>query len=171
MSFSPTTKATIPTPMLVRSFFPWADERNSDYTYIARPKKKVVLMGTKAFTNFLISTQGHIGNRNDMVGVLQNWMTALTARMEGGGPNRQQAVDELEETQHELAKTQVAIIQVKKSFVKAKKEWTKSKDWIIRHVVTHQCLARSSQLYGGHLRRQAQEEGTSWTRVRADPSS
>jgi len=123
-------------------------------------------MGTKAFTNFLISTQGHIGNRNDTVGVLQNQMMALMARIEGSGPNGQQAVDELEETQHELAKTPVAIIQLKKSFVKAKKEWTKSKDWIIRHVVTHQCLARSSQLYRGHLHHQAQKEGTSWARVR-----
>ena len=35
--------------------FPREDERNSDYTYIAGPKKKVVLMGNKDFDDFLPS--------------------------------------------------------------------------------------------------------------------
>jgi hypothetical protein len=35
--------------------FPQEDEHNFDYTYIARPKKKVALMGNKAFNNFLVS--------------------------------------------------------------------------------------------------------------------
>lgn len=46
----------------------------------------------------------------------------MRARIEGGGPNAQQAVGELEETQRELAKTQVAIVELKKFFVKAKRK-------------------------------------------------
>jgi hypothetical protein len=92
-------------------------------------------MGTKAFTNFLISIQGHIGYLHVTVGVLQKRMTALTARIEGGGSNAQQAAGELEETQRELTKVQVAIVELKKFFVKAKKEWTKPKDRIVGHVV------------------------------------
>jgi hypothetical protein len=92
-------------------------------------------MGTKAFNNFLISIQGHIGNLNATVVVLQKRMTALVARVEGGGPNAQQAAGDLEETQRELAKTQVAIVELKKFFVKIKKEWTNPKDRIIGHVV------------------------------------
>jgi len=42
----------------VSMFFPREDERDSDHTYKAGPKKKVVLMGTRAFANFLTSIQG-----------------------------------------------------------------------------------------------------------------
>ena len=120
--------------MSVRSF-PREDERNSDYIYKAGPKKEVVLMGTKAFTNFLISIQGHIGTLNSTVGVLEKRVTTLTARSEGGGPNVEQAASELVETQGELSKTRTAIEEVKKFFVKMKKQWTKPKDRVIGHVV------------------------------------
>ena len=92
-------------------------------------------MGTNAFTNFLISIQGHIGNLNNTVSVLRKRSTALMARIEGGGSNAEQAADELEETQRELAKTQTAIIELKKFFTKVKKEWTKPKGRVIGHVV------------------------------------
>ncbi|GBE88767.1 hypothetical protein SCP_1401720 [Sparassis crispa] len=96
------------------------DEGNNPYSYVAGPKKKVVLMSTKAFTTFLISIQGHIGTLNNTVGVLEKWVTALTARSEGSGPNAEQAAGELE---------------LKKFFVKVKKQWTKPKDRVIGHVV------------------------------------
>ena len=92
-------------------------------------------MGTKAFTNFLISIQGHIGILNNTVGVLGKRVTALTARSEGGGPNAEQAAGELVETQRELNKTRTAIEELKKFFVKMKKQWTKPKDRVIGHVV------------------------------------
>jgi hypothetical protein len=107
----------------------------SDCIYKAGPKKEVVLMSTKAFTNFLMSIQGHIGTLNNTVGALEKRVTALTARSEGGGPNAEQAARELVETQHELSKTRTAIEELKKFFVKMKKQWTKPKDRVIGHVV------------------------------------
>ncbi|KAL6306401.1 hypothetical protein BKA93DRAFT_729418, partial [Sparassis latifolia] len=111
------------------------DEGNNPYFYVTGPKKKVVLMGTKAFTTFLISIQGHIGTLNNTVGVLEQRVTALTTRSEGSGPNAEQVAGELVETQRELSKTQTAIEELKKFFVKVKKQWTKLKDWVIGHVI------------------------------------
>jgi hypothetical protein len=79
-------------------------------------------MGTKPFTNFLISIQGHIGTLNNTAGVLEKRATALTARSEGGGPNAEQAARELMETQGGLSKTRTAIEELKKFFVKMKKQ-------------------------------------------------
>jgi hypothetical protein len=92
-------------------------------------------MGTKAFTNFLISIQGHIGTLNNTVGVLEKRVTVLKARSESGGPKAEQAERELVETQHELRKIQTAIGELKKFFLKMKKEWRMPKDRIIGHVV------------------------------------
>ena len=92
-------------------------------------------MDTRAFTNFLISIQGHIGTLNNAVGVLEKRVTALTARSDGGGPDAEQAARELVETQRELSKTRMAIEELKKFFVKMKKQWTKPKDRVIGHVV------------------------------------
>ncbi|KAK0190382.1 hypothetical protein F5146DRAFT_1137223 [Armillaria mellea] len=119
----------------VGTFFFREDERTSGYTYKAGPKKEVVLMGTKALTNFLRSIQGHIGILNNRVGVLEKRVTTLTARSEGGGSTAEQAASELLETQHELTKTRTAIEELKKSFVKMKKQWTRPKDRVIGHVV------------------------------------
>ena len=92
-------------------------------------------MGTRAFTNFLRSIQGHIGALNTTVGILEKRVTTLTARSEGGGPNAEQATGELVETQRKLGKTQTAIEELKKFFVKIKKQWMKPKDRVIGHVV------------------------------------
>ena len=92
-------------------------------------------MGTQAFTNFLISIQGHIGTLNTMTGILEKQAMVLTARSEGGGPTAEQAASELVETQHELSKIPTAIEELKKFFVKIKKQWMKPKDRVIGHVV------------------------------------
>ncbi|EKM56437.1 uncharacterized protein PHACADRAFT_118113 [Phanerochaete carnosa HHB-10118-sp] len=111
------------------------DEGNFPYSYVAGPQKKVVLMGTKAFTNFLISIQGHIGLLNNMITVLEKRAAVLTARSQGSGPNAEQAARELVETQHELSETPTAIKELKKFFVKVKKQWTNPRDRVIGHVV------------------------------------
>ena len=98
MSCSLKVNVIIHTPTSARSFHP-EDERNFDHTFKAGPKKNVVLIGTKAFTNFLISIQGHIGTLNNTVGILEKRITALTKRSEGGGPNAEQTARELVETQ------------------------------------------------------------------------
>lgn len=63
--------AIILTPMLVHSFPQEDEEHNSDYTYLAGPKKKVVLMGNRAFNNFLASIQAKISNLNKTITVLK----------------------------------------------------------------------------------------------------
>ena len=133
--------------MSVRSF-PREDERNFDYTYKAGPKENVVLMGIKAFTNFLRSIQGHIGTLNNTVGILEKWITALTTRSEGGSPNAEQAARELVETQGQLSKTRTAIEELKKFFMKMKKQWAKSKDRVIGHVVWAPPLSLSTAPHG-----------------------
>jgi hypothetical protein len=104
-------------------------------------------MGTRAFTNFLISIQGHIGTLNNTVGVLEKRITALTARSDGGGPNAEQAARELVETQCELSKTRMAIEELKKFFMEMKKQWTKPKDRVIGHVVWAPSVSVSTAPY------------------------
>jgi hypothetical protein len=120
------------TPTTVSSF-PREHERNFDSIYKARPKKKLVLMGTKAFTNFLISIQGHIGTLNTTVGLLEKRVTALTAKL--GGPNTEQVARDLVEIRRELNKAPMAIEELKKFYAKITKQWTKPKDRVIGHVV------------------------------------
>jgi hypothetical protein len=130
------TKTIIHTPTSVRSF-PREDERDFDYTYKAGPKKKVVLMGTKAFGDFLISIQGHLGTLNSTVEAWENQVTVLTASLENGSPNAQQEARALVKIQGELSDTRTAIDEPKKFYVKMKKQWTKPKDRVIviGHVV------------------------------------
>jgi hypothetical protein len=105
-------------------------------------------MGTQAFTNFLISIQGHIGTLNNTVGILEKRITALTTRSEGGAPNAERAARELMETQSQLSKTRTAIEELKKFFVKMKKQWAKAKDRVIGHVVWAPPLSFSTTPHG-----------------------
>ncbi|KZS99958.1 uncharacterized protein LAESUDRAFT_769211 [Laetiporus sulphureus 93-53] len=112
------------------------EEGNNEYRYItSQPKKQVVLMGTRAFTNFLESIKGHIGTMNNTADVLEKRVTLHRTRAEGGGPDAEQAARDLDETQGQLIKTREAIAELKKFFVKVKKEWSTTKDRIIGHVV------------------------------------
>ena len=70
MCCSPQTKAIVHTPTSVH-LFSQEDEHNSDYIYLARPKKEVILMGSRAFNNLLASIQAKIGNLNKTITVLQ----------------------------------------------------------------------------------------------------
>ncbi|KAI6145492.1 hypothetical protein BKA82DRAFT_995627 [Pisolithus tinctorius] len=111
------------------------NEGNNAYSYVAGPKKEVVLMGSKDFNDFLASIQDHIDIMNHTVGILERRATTLTARAEGDGPTAKQAAKELEVTRRQLPKTREAIEALKNFFVKMKTEWTSPKDWIIGHVV------------------------------------
>jgi septal ring factor EnvC (AmiA/AmiB activator) len=92
-------------------------------------------MGTKAFTNFLISIQGRIGSLNHVIVALEKQVTMLTASLEGIGPNVEQAAHRLVETRRQLGETRAAIEDLKKFFVKMKKQWMKPKDRVIGYVV------------------------------------
>src|SRR5258705_2396222 len=119
----------------VGTFFPREDERDSDHTYKAGPKKKVVLMGTRAFANFLTSIQGHIGILITRVSILERYIMTFMARSEGGGSNAEQAARRLVATQGQLGETRMAIEELKKFSAKMKKRWTNPKDRVIGHVV------------------------------------
>src|SRR5271170_5408671 len=90
MCCSPRSKAIILTPTLVRSF-PREDERNSDYTYLAGPKKEVVLMGNRAFDGFLASIQAKIGNLIKTITVFEKRVVTLRKKVAAG--NTQAATD------------------------------------------------------------------------------
>lgn len=111
------------------------DEGNDEYIYKAKLRKDVVLMGTRAFTDFVKKIQAHISKLNNMVEILERRVNTLTTRSQGGGPNAQQAAGELEETRHELTKTRTAIGKLKKFFVDVTKEWAEPADRVIGHVV------------------------------------
>ena len=71
------------TPTSLHSFLR-ENERNSDYAYQARHKKEVVLMGNKAFEDFLASIQARIGNLNDTVTVLKKRAAAYQKKVDNG---------------------------------------------------------------------------------------
>jgi hypothetical protein len=106
-------------------------------------------MGNKAFTSFLISTQGHIDTLNS-VGVLEKRVTALTARSEGGGPDVEQAAYELVETTRGRS--------IFREDEEAVDEAEGPGDWTRRLGTSSRCFYRSSQLYEGCLRRQARRK-------------
>lgn len=120
--------------MSVRSFLP-QDERFFDYTYKAGPKKKVVLIGTRAFDNYLKSIQGRIGILNNTVGILEKRVRSFTAKSKGDGFNAEQATRYLVKTQDELSETQMTIKELKNFFVKMKTQCAKPNDRVIGHVV------------------------------------
>ena len=91
-------------------------------------------MGTKAFTNFIVSIQAQINTMNLTVDYLQRVILS-TARSEGGGPNAEETARHLAKSQRELSEARTAIEELKKFFLKMRKQWAKPKDRVIGHVV------------------------------------
>jgi hypothetical protein len=56
-------------------------------------------------------------------------------KVEGGGPNAEQAAHDLEKSQDDLNKKKAAIEELKMFYVKMKKEWTEPNDCIIGYVI------------------------------------
>jgi hypothetical protein len=124
------------------------DEGNDPYFYEGGPKKEVVLMGTKAFENFLKSIEGHLGRLHMTVDDLEEQIAAFTARSEADLSNPEQVASKLERAQHQLNKIRMAIQEVKRFFVEIKKQWTKPKDRIIGHVVWAPPISFSTAPHG-----------------------
>jgi hypothetical protein len=59
---------------------------NSDYTYKAAHNQEVVLLGSKSFTNLLVSIQGYTGYLINTAGVLEKKVASLTTKSRGEGP-------------------------------------------------------------------------------------
>ncbi|CAE6480993.1 unnamed protein product [Rhizoctonia solani] len=108
-------------------------QANSQYDYnSARPKKEVVLMGDKAFTDFLTSIQARIDHLNFNVTFYEKQIAAYTMKTQAGN---QQAASYLATTQAEMDKKKAAIEALKTFFVRIKKEWSGLNNRIIGYVV------------------------------------
>jgi hypothetical protein len=116
----------------VRSF-PREDECDFDYTYKAGHKKEVVLMGARAFSDLLISTQGRIGTMNTTVTLLEKEIQALTMLLENN-PGRTGTEQELTKYRGELDNSRAAIGELTEFYRKVKRDWSKPKDRIIGYV-------------------------------------
>ena len=112
--------------------FPQENEHNSYYTYPARPKKEVILMGNNAFADFLVSIQAKIGNQNNTVTVLEK--RAASYRKKATAGNEQVATD-LVAMEDDIKNRKNAIENLKVFFVTMKKDWSKVNDRIIGQVV------------------------------------
>ena len=123
--------AIVLTPTSVRSF-PREDEHNSDYAYLAGPKKKVVLMGNRAFNGFLASIQAKIGNLNITITVLEKRATSYKNKADAGNA---QAATDLAATEDDMKNKKAAIEALKAFFVTMKRKWSKVNDRVIGHVV------------------------------------
>ncbi|KAL1749250.1 hypothetical protein HDZ31DRAFT_71061 [Schizophyllum fasciatum] len=97
------------------------------------PKKKVLVMGAPAFTNYLASIQALIGANIDSVESLEQKNATLRHRVEGG-INVEESQAKLAENKAELAKLHTKIDTLKRFFVEIKKRWSKAKDRVIGFV-------------------------------------
>ncbi|KAG5725939.1 hypothetical protein E4T56_gene5313, partial [Termitomyces sp. T112] len=86
------------------------EEGNKSYSYVAGPRKKVVLMGDKAFADFLASTQARIAILKNTVTVLGKQVAMYTKMAQVGN---QQAVNDLATTEADLNKRKAAIEELK----------------------------------------------------------
>ncbi len=114
-----------------------ADEDYSDYTYHpSRPRKEVLLMGTKAWGDYLKSVQIEIGNlgstaeiHRDSIGGLERWVA------EGDTSIAEKAKKELRKIRELLEETTDAINELRKLYDQTKKDFGRSTQRVIGHVV------------------------------------
>jgi len=113
-----------------------ADEDNSDYTYNpSRPRKKVLLMGTKAWDDYLKSVQIQIGNLGTAAEIHRESIGRLEGRAEGDTPTAKKAKKELEKTRELLEETTDAINELQNLYEQTKKDFGKPSQRVIGHVV------------------------------------
>ncbi|KAI9443580.1 hypothetical protein H4582DRAFT_1925837 [Lactarius indigo] len=106
---------------------------NEEYSYhTPAPKKHVVLMGNKAFEDFLASIQAEIGTSKNSVSVLEKSVNRYATRVEGGD---QQAAEVHARYQQQLDDTKKKIVELKKFFATLKKDWSDVDKRVIGHVV------------------------------------
>ncbi|KAH0588819.1 hypothetical protein H2248_004619 [Termitomyces sp. 'cryptogamus'] len=121
------------------------EEGNKSYSYVAGPRKKVVLMVDKAFADFLASIQARIAILKNTVTVLGKQVAMYTKMAQVGN---QQAVNDLATTEAELNKRKAAIEELKTFFIKMKKEWSALNDRVIGHVVWAPPISFSTPPHG-----------------------
>jgi hypothetical protein len=113
-----------------------ADEDSSDYTYNPSwPRKEVLLMGTKAWDDYLKSVQIQIGNLGTAAEIHRESIGRLEGRAEGDTPAAEKAKKELRKTRELLEETTDAINELQKLFVQTKKDFGKPSQRVIGHIV------------------------------------
>ena len=60
------------------------------YTYLAGPKKNVILMGNRAFDHFLASIQAKIGNLNNTITILEKCAVSYKRKVDAVMPKWQE---------------------------------------------------------------------------------
>ncbi|KAF8550285.1 hypothetical protein OG21DRAFT_1478584 [Imleria badia] len=113
-----------------------ADEDNSDYTYNpSGPRKEVLLMGTKAWGDYLKSIQIQIGNLDTMAEIHSKSIGMLEERAEGDTTAAKKAKKELIKTRELLEETTGAINELQELSEQTKKDFSKPSQRVIGHVV------------------------------------
>jgi hypothetical protein len=113
-----------------------ADEDNSDYTYNpSGPRKEVLLMGTKAWDDYLKSVQIQIGNLGTAAEIHRESIGRLEGRAEGDTSAAKKAKKELKKTRELLEETTDAINDLQKLYEQTKKDFGKPSQRVIGHVV------------------------------------
>jgi hypothetical protein len=116
--------------------FPQEDEHNPDYTYLAGPKKKVVLMGNRAFDDFLASIHAKIRDLNNTVTILERCAVSYKRKADAGnGQAATNLATNLVATERDIKNSKEAIEALKAFFVTMKRDWSKANDRVIGQVV------------------------------------
>ena len=111
-----------------------ADEYNSDYTYNpSRPRKKVLLIGTKAWDYYLKSVQIQIGNLGTRAEIHEESIRRLEERADT--PAAEKAKKDLQKTRELLDETTVAIYELQELYKQTNKDFGKPSQRVIGHVV------------------------------------
>ena len=112
------------------------DEDKFDYTYNpSEPRKEVLLMGTKAWSNYLDSVQIHIGNLGTAVEIYSKSIRWLKERAMGDTTAVEKAKKELKKTQELLEEVNDAIYELQELYGQTKEDFGKPSQRVIGHIV------------------------------------
>ena len=113
-----------------------ADEDNSNYTYNPSvPRKEVLLMGTKAWDDYLKSVQIRIGTLGTAAEIHRTSIVRLERKAEGDTPAAEKAKKELRKTRELLEETTDAINELQEHYEQTKKDFSKPSQRVIGYVV------------------------------------
>jgi len=104
------------------------------------PKKNVILMGTRAFSNFSDSIQAEIGFLNNAVSFLKDSIASYTSR-----PHLEA---KLATAEANLEETNAKVEALKVFFIMVRREWSNPKSRIIGHVVWAPPIAGNTPPHG-----------------------
>ena len=117
--------------------FPPNDGPNIDYsrTNTSAPRRNVLLLGTKAFDNFLDSIKIRIGRHGIMVERHERQIEKLQAKVAGEDKEDvEKATKQLEKAQRLLDDAREAIQALEEFYDESKKKWSKPSQRVLGHI-------------------------------------